>query len=118
MSLDEECDVVHTSFLFFSEKPEVRLSLLLCLNSDSESFGGAFKSQLLHNGAWRLSQSEGSSRGSFFSLLLEDAPLRSFVASHIPRLFVCPKKNEREKMATSRVVDRALSRAWAAEIVT
>ena len=48
-----------------------------------------------------------SSRGSFFSLFLEDAPLRSFTASHIPRFFVCPKKKkEREKMATSRDIDR------------
>ena len=48
-----------------------------------------------------------SSRCSFFSLFLEDAPLRSFVASHIPRFFARPKKKkEREKMATSRGVDR------------
>ena len=52
------------------------------------------------------------------SLFLEDAPLWSFVASHIPRLFARPKKKkEREKMETSRGVDR-LSPAWAAEIVT
>ena len=39
--------------------------------------------------------------------LTEDAPLRSFTASHIPRFFACPKKKkEREKMATSRGVDR------------
>ena len=41
-------------------------------------------------------------RGFPVSLFLEDAPLRSFVASHIPRFFVRPKKKkEREKMATS-----------------
>ena len=54
-----------------------------------------------------LFQFKGSSRCSFFSLFLEDAPLRSFVASHIPKFFVCPKrKKEREKMATLRGVDR------------
>ena len=37
---------------------------------------------------------------------LQDAPLRSFAASHIPRFFAHPKKRkEREKMATSRDVD-------------
>ena len=41
----------------------------------------------------------------FFSLFLEDAPLRSFVASHIPRFFVRSKKwKEREKMSTLRGV--------------
>ena len=44
---------------------------------------------------------------SFFSLFLEDAPLRCFVASDIPRFFAhLKKKKEREKMATSRDVDR------------
>ena len=48
-----------------------------------------------------------SSRCSFLSLFLEDALLPSFVASHIPRSFVhLKKKKEREKMATSRGVDR------------
>ena len=43
---------------------------------------------------------------AFFSLVLEDAPLLSFLASHIPRFFVCPKKKkDREKMAASRGVD-------------
>ena len=56
---------------------------------------------------------------SFFSLFLEDAPLRSFVASHIPRFFAHPKKKkEREKMATFGWRRSSLSRAWAAEIVT
>ena len=82
-------------------------TILLCLNSASASFRGAFEGQLRHNATWSLSQSEGSSRGSFFSLFLEDAPLRSFVASHIPRFFAhLKKKKEREKMATSRGVDR------------
>ena len=44
---------------------------------------------------------------SFCSLFLEDASLRSFMASNIPRVFSRPKKKkEREKMATSRGVDR------------
>ena len=44
---------------------------------------------------------------SFFSLFLEDGPLSSFVASHIPRVFTRPKKKKtREKMATSHGVDR------------
>ena len=73
----------------------------------SASFRGAFEGQLCHNTAWSLSQSEGSSRGSVFSLFLEDALLRSFMASHIPRFSAHPKKKkERQKMATSRGVDR------------
>ena len=56
----------------------------------------------------RLSQSEGSSRCSFFSLFSEDA---SLLSSHIPRFFACrKKKKEREKMATSRGVDRRFRR--------
>ena len=44
---------------------------------------------------------------AFFSLFLEDAPLRSVMVSHIPRFFTHPKnEKEREKMATSRGVDR------------
>ena len=44
---------------------------------------------------------------TFFSLFLEDARLLSFMASHIPRFFACPKKTiEREKIATSHSVDR------------
>ena len=39
---------------------------------------------------------------AFISLFLKDAPLLSFVASHIPRFFAHPKKKkEREKTATS-----------------
>lgn len=38
---------------------------------------------------------------AFFSPFLEDALLLSFAASHIPRLFVWPKKEEKKKeMAT------------------
>ena len=53
-----------------------------------------------------------SLRCSFVSLFLEDAPLRSFVTSHIPRFFVRPKmkkerKKERQKfLLTSCAVDR------------
>ena len=51
-----------------------------------------------------------SSRCSVFSLFLEDAPLRSFVASHIPRFFACPKKKKkREKMVTLRGFGRQKS---------
>ena len=58
----------------------------------------AFKGQFCHNATRRLSQFEGSSKCSFFSLFLDDAPLLSFVASHIPRIFVCTKnKKERKK---------------------
>ena len=43
---------------------------------------------------------------SFFSLFLEVALLLSLLASHVPRFFARPKKkNEREKMATSRSID-------------
>ena len=45
---------------------------------------------------------------SFFSLFLQDAPVLSFLASHIQRFFfACPvNKKEREKMATSCGVER------------
>ena len=58
----------------------------------------------LHEGC---PNSKTPTNAAFFSLFLEDAPLLSFVASHIPRFFVRPKKKkEREKMGTSRGVDR------------
>ena len=65
------------------------------------SFRGAFEGQLRHNQR-RLSQSKGSSKCSpqmlLLSLFLQDAKLRSFTASHIPRFFARPKKKrEREK---------------------
>ena len=50
-----------------------------------------------------------SSRCSFFSLFLEDAPLRSLVSSHIQTFSAHPKKKkvrDREKVPTSRGVDR------------
>ena len=82
-------------------------SLLLSLDSASASFGGAFEGQLRPSAVRRLAQSKASSRCSFFFLFLEDEPLRSFMASHIPRFLAHPKKKkERAKMATSRGVDR------------
>ena len=77
---------------------------LLCLNSGPASFWGAF------DYAGRMpSQSEGSTKCGLLSLFLEDEPLLSFVASHIPRFFACPKKRkEGEKMVTSCGVDRHL----------
>ena len=54
------------------------LTLLLCLNSGSASFGG-------HNAAQRMSQFEGSSKCGLLYLFLEDAWLLSFMASHIPK---------------------------------
>ena len=47
---------------------------------------------------------------AFFSLFLEDAPLLSFVASHIPRFFAAHKRIKKEKMATSCGVDRHFRR--------
>ena len=41
--------------------------------------------------------SKAPPNAAFFSLFLEDAPLLSFVASHIPRFFVCLKKEERKR---------------------
>ena len=68
---------------------------LLCLNSGSASFGGQLGRNL-------KAPPDAAHRCSFFSLILEDATLPSFVASHIPRFFAHPKKKkEREKMATS-----------------
>ena len=72
---------------------------LLCLSSGSASFEGAFEGQLCHNAAWRLSQFEGSSRCSFFSLFLEDALLLSFVASLIPRFFALRKRRKKARKA-------------------
>ena len=37
------------------------------------------------------------SNAAFFSLFLDDAPLLSFVASHIPRFFVRPKRKKERK---------------------
>ena len=48
---------------------------------------------------------------AFFSLFLEDAPLLTIVASHIPRFFACSKKNGDIAWRSS-----SLSQAWAAEI--
>ena len=82
---------------------EVKWCHLVCLYSGSASFRGASEGQLTTKSVpvWRL-----QSRCSFCSLFLEDARLRSFVASYIQRSFVRPKKTiEREKMATSRGVD-------------
>ena len=78
---------------------------LLCLNSESASFRGAFEDQLRHNAMRRLPRSEGSSRCSSFSLFLEDASLRSFVE----------RKRENGDSAWRR---SSLLRAWVAEIVT
>ena len=60
-----------------------------------------------------------SHRCSFFSLFLEDAPLRSSVASHIPRFFARPKKKKGQR-EDGEIAWRSssLSRAWAAEVVT
>ena len=56
---------------------------------------------------------------SFCSLFLEDAPLRSVVASHIPRFFSVPEKVERKRENGDIAWRRSsLSRAWAAEMVT
>ena len=87
--------------------------LLLCLNSGSASFGGAFEGQLCHNAAWRLSQSEGSYK---CSPQMEDARLLSFVASHIPTFFSEKEERKREKgdIAWRR---SSLLQAWVAEIV-
>ena len=71
-------------------------SLLLCFNSGSASFRGAFEGQLRHNTTGRL----------LLLPVLEDAWLLSFVASHISRFFARPKKEEREKMAPSHGIDR------------
>ena len=60
----------------------------------------AFEGQLCHNATRSLSQSEDS-------LFLEDAALRSFMASHVPRFFAGLKKTkEKEKMATLHCIDR------------
>ena len=41
---------------------------------------------------------------AFFPLFFEDAPLLSFVVTY-PKILCTPKKEEREKMATSRGID-------------
>ena len=60
----------------------------------------AFEGKLCHNATRSLFQSEDS-------LFLEDAALRSFMASHVPRFFAGLKKTkEKEKMATLHCIDR------------
>ena len=84
--------------------------LLLCLNSGSASFGGAFEGQLCHNAARRLSQSEGSYKCSpqmrpSFSCFWR---MHGYYPSwpHISQHSSLKRKKEREKKATSRGVDR------------
>ena len=86
----------------------------LCLNSEFASFGRAFEGQITSQlrakavPIWGLLQMQPTNIPSF--PFLEDAPLRSFLASHIPKFFSIfahlKKKKEREKMATSHGVDQ------------
>ena len=80
---------------------------MLCLNSGFAPLEEHLKANyvtMLHEGC---PNHKTPPNVSVLSLFLKDAPLRSFMASRIPRLFVRPKKKkEREKMATSRDVDR------------
>ena len=76
----------------------------LCPNSGSASLGG--RTAPREGCPSSKAPPNAAHEGSFFSLFLEDAQLLSFMASHIPRFFVLPKKKkEREKMATSHGVD-------------
>ena len=55
--------------------------------------------------------------GDSLTVLDEDALLRSFVASHIPRFFA-KKRRKKEENGDITWLRSLLSRAWAAEIVT
>ena len=52
------------------------------------------------------------------SLFLEDAPLLSFVASHIPRFFARSKKKKERENGDIAWGSSSISWAWASEIVT
>ena len=84
---------------------------LLCLNSGSASFGGRIWRQITSQRCAkavpiRMLLQMQPTNAAFFSLFLEDAPLPSFVASHIPRFARPKKKKDRDKMVTSYGVDR------------
>ena len=83
---------------------------LLCLNSGSASQRRAKAVPIR-----RLLQMQPTNTTSLF---LEDAPLLSFLASHIPRLFAHPKKKKERENGDIAWRRSSLSRAWAAEIVT
>ena len=65
---------------------------------------------ILQRSIWRpITSQRHANAVPIFPSFLENAPLLSFLASHIPRFIACPKKKkEREKMATSRGVDYRL----------
>ena len=69
---------------------------------------------MLHEGCPNL---KAPSNAALFSLFLEDAPLLSFMASHIPRFFVRPKKKKERKRQNGDIkwCRSSLSLAWAAE---
>ena len=92
------------------------LSDMLCLNSGSASFRGAFEGQLRHYAAQRLSQSEGSfkcspqMRPSFpcFWGMHSYCPLRPHIL--LPRFFVHPKLfylglDQREVFITAKSIN-------------
>ena len=76
------------------------LSLLLCLNSGSASFGGAFESQLRHNAERRLSQ---------FEEILPLVPVFGGCTATIlrgltyPRILCAPETDERKRKWRHRV---------------
>ena len=82
----------------------------------SASFRGASEGQLHHNAERSLSQSEGSSRGSFFSMFLEDMILHGLT---YPKILCAPKKEERKRVNGDIAWRRSSpSWAWVAEIMT
>ena len=91
--------------LVSSELLNVTVRLLLCLNSESASFRGAFEGQLCHNTKRRLSQSDLAPPNA--ANKMRGCTVTILVASHITRFFALPKKKkEREEITTSRGVDR------------
>ena len=109
------CSVWTVSFLPATRRfwpTEQSSSQLLCLISHfglhpSEDFKANYVTTLHEIHPNSKAPPDAAHKSSFFSLFLKDEPLLSFMASHIPRFFACPKKKkEGEQTATSRGVDR------------
>ena len=78
------------------------ITRLLCLNSGSASFRGRIWRPIMSQCCTkavpirRLVQMQPTNAATF-ALFLVDAPLRSFVVSHIPRFTAHPKRRKKER---------------------
>ena len=82
-----------------------KLCLLMLSGMSNTVAVSQFSICILQRSIWRSIMSQcrvkappdAAHRCSFFSLILEDAPILSFVASYIPKFLTCPKKEERKR---------------------